>query len=710
MEKALELRNDAIGFVALQLQKLPEDTLNVLKMAACIGNQFDLETLAIVCQKSLTETSAVLEKALRDGFISTDGKFYDFDFKLKARAGGLLHSHIANYTFLNNQFQEALYLLIPDEKKQANHYDIGKCWLQKTPENRRESYIFKLLHQLNYGQHLILPQKERDELAQLNLIACREAKSTTAYEAGRNYANIGLSLLGDNAWQRQYSMSLEFHDLAATLAWLSGDFQAMEQFIDIVMVRSKLILERVNVYRIRIQSNTSQGKLTEAIDIAQEILQKLGIVFPEAPTQEDIEQAINEIDKVVGDREIEDLVNLPLMTDKEKIAIVEIACSILPAAYISGSSLFPLLVTLSVKLSIQYGNTLFSASAYAPYGIIACNMKKDVDAGVKFGQLALEVVSQMDAKAVKPEIINVVGSFILHRKSHIKETLPLLKEGYSLGLEVGNLEFVGYIAHNFCLNSFWCGQPLVTLEWETQTYCNDLVQLNQSTPANWCRIYWQSILNLLGLAENPSILSGKALQEVEFLPQLLEAHDLGGLFMFYSYKLMLCYLFGDIKSAQKNAIEAICYLIAAPGIVGEPAFYLYDSLTALKTLSSQSENTVETLQRVEQNQIQLKQYWAHYAPMNHKHKVDLVEAEKYRVLGQQAEAAELYHKAISGAKTNEYMQEEALANELAAKFYLNGGEEKIAAAYMQEAYYCYALWGAKAKTDDLEKCYPQLIR
>ncbi|NEO57618.1 MAG: GAF domain-containing protein [Okeania sp. SIO3B5] len=208
---------------------------------------------------------------------------------------------------------------------------------------------------------------------------------------------------------------------------------------------------------------------------------------------------------------------------------------------------------------------------------------------------------------------------------------------------------------------------------------------------------------------HPSILSGETFQETEILAQLLEAQDFYGLYVFYIYKLMLCYLFGEIESAQNQAVEVKRYLIAAPGIVVEPAFYFYDSLTALAALDSLSAETSELFQRVEQNQTQLQQHWAKYAPMNHQHKVDLIEAEKYRVLGQKLEAIELYDKAIAGAKENEYIQEEALANELAAKFYLEWGKEKFAQAYMIDAYYCYSHWGTQAKIKDLEQRYPQLL-
>ncbi|MCL6750176.1 GAF domain-containing protein, partial [Nostoc sp. CCCryo 231-06] len=101
--------------------------------------------------------------------------------------------------------------------------------------------------------------------------------------------------------------------------------------------------------------------------------------------------------------------------------------------------------------------------------------------------------------------------------------------------------------------------------------------------------------------------------------------------------------------------------------------------------------------------------WSHHAPMNHLHKYHLVQAETARVLGQLFEAEEFYEQAIIEAKDNEYLQEEALAYELAAKHYLARGREKIAQTYMKEAHYCYDRWGATAKVKDLETRYPQLF-
>ena len=111
---------------------------------------------------------------------------------------------------------------------------------------------------------------------------------------------------------------------------------------------------------------------------------------------------------------------------------------------------------------------------------------------------------------------------------------------------------------------------------------------------------------------------------------------------------------------------------------------------------------------MKKNQKKMKK-WADRAPTNFLHKYYLLEAELNRVLGRSLEAIAQYDKAIELAKANEYINEEALANELTAKFYLSREKTKIAGLYMQEARYCYQKWGAVAKVKHLDETYPRLL-
>ncbi|MEM9539170.1 MAG: AAA family ATPase [Cyanobacteria bacterium P01_E01_bin.42] len=711
------LTDDVVEFMVGRLYKLPEATQNALKLAACIGNQFDLETLAIICEIPSEEVAANLWSALAEGLILPQSEAYKF-FQGWEQDEEKGEEIAVGYRFLHDRVQQAAYSLIPESQKQKTHYCIGQLLLQQIPPEAREDSVFVLVNQLNYGIALMTQQQERDELAQLNLIACRRARNATAYEAGREYAETGLSLLRKTAWQHQYDLSLAFYDLMAELAFLCGDLESMERFIEEIVTQSRSLLDCVRVYRLKIQASASQHQLIEAIAIALDFLEKLGIAFPESPTEEDVRQGIAEVRQLMGDRDIESLVNLPRMSDARYSAIVQIANGIMPAVFLSCPSLFPLLVCATIQLSLEYGNAPASAYSYSCYGLIACKLLQEVDTGVRFGRLGLQVVSKLKAKAIQPEVASAVGSCILHRKFPMRTMLPVLREGYETALEIGNLEFAGYTAYLFCLVSFWCNQLLSTLRQETSIYGNALIQFNQLTSAYYCQLHRQATLNLLGESEHPTQLSGEAFQETKSLQQMQEAKDLNGLYFFYLLKLMLCYLFGDIESAQNYSTAIKPYFEVGTGSVGEAAFYFYDSLIALASLDSSSEKRAERLEQVEQNQIIMQQHWASHAPMNYQHKVDLIEAEKCRILGEKLEAIECYDRAIAGAKENEYIQEEALANELFAKFYLDWdfgsaqskGRTKEASLYMQEAYYCYTQWGAKAKTTDLEQRYPELLK
>jgi PAS domain S-box-containing protein len=257
------------------------------------------------------------------------------------------------------------------------------------------------------------------------------------------------------------------------------------------------------------------------------------------------------------------------------------------------------------------------------------------------------------------------------------------------------------------LFSYFSGTELTEIEKEIASCNNILTQLKQQTVLNCNQISWQAVLNLLGHVENPCCLKGFAYNEEILLPLLQQANDRSGLHLFYLSKLILCYLFGNFSQAVENAASNELYL---DGVIGRfSVFYFYDSLAQLMLYASVSKLEQEHLfLKVTNNQKKLLK-WANTAPMNFRHKYDLVEAEKARVLGQVLEAEEFYEQAINGARENRYIQEEALAYELAAKFYLARGREKFAQTYMKEAYYCYMRWGATAKVKDLEVRYPKLL-
>ncbi|NJL43585.1 MAG: hypothetical protein HC935_10490 [Pseudanabaena sp. SU_2_4] len=373
----------------------------------------------------------------------------------------------------------------------------------------------------------------------------------------------------------------------------------------------------------------------------------------------------------------------------EKLTIMQVAAAIGPACFMLGSPLFPSLIALLVNLSLQYGNSPASGYGYACYGLFLNSFLQDASASGQFGRLAYRLASTSDAKNMRSETFAIVGLFLHHRQAHLQETLPILQTGYQAGLEAGNLGFVGHNGNGFCINSFWCGKPLVELETQIRSFRQQFLDCNQLTAANYCSIYWESIHFLL---DNPDAIEFSFSQG-----QIFDSKNSAGMFQFYLYKAALKFLIGDIALASADIAQARPYLAAGVETITEAVFYFYDSLIALATLSELGAESETQQQRIRANQARLN-HWAEHAPMNYLHKWQLVEAEICRVQGQQVEAMELYDRAIAGAREYQYIQEEALANELAAKFYLDWDKQNIARTYTIEARYCYQRWGGNCQS------------
>ncbi|RKZ50837.1 MAG: hypothetical protein DRR08_29880 [Candidatus Parabeggiatoa sp. nov. 2] len=387
---------------------------------------------------------------------------------------------------------------------------------------------------------------------------------------------------------------------------------------------------------------------------------------------------------------------------------MRVMVAVIPTTYFVSPRLMILLVLKQVELSLEYGNVSESSFSYTCYGFILCGVISDIESGYQFGRLGLDLLQRLSEERLKMKTIQVFNVVIRGWKEHVKEALQPLLENYHVGLETGDIEFAAYSIHYSFSYSYFTSKPLVTLEAEMAQYNHAIARLKQEGMLNWNHLYWQVILNLMGHSNNPCRLMGEVYDEDIQLPLYQQTNDRLAIHYLRLNKCILHYLFHEYAQAVENAEIAEQHLDGVTSQLMVALFHFYDSLARLEVypnLSHQEQDAVLT--KVSANQQKMK-LWAEHAPMNFQHKYDLVEAEKARALGQ-LEAIEWYEKAIAGAKENEYLQEEALAYELAAEFYLTRGMEKIAQTYMKEAYYCYQQWGAMAKVQDLEAKYPQLL-
>ncbi|MBW4518697.1 MAG: AAA family ATPase [Scytolyngbya sp. HA4215-MV1] len=702
-----KLPSNVVELVVDRIQNLPVLSQRVLSFAACAGNQFDLKMLAVVSGQLPLETATHLKPAIQQSLIAPIEE--DYQYLESYPQFSEIASNIT-YKFLHDRIQQAVYSLIPEHDKTQYHLKIGRFLLEVTSKELLEDRIFDIVDHLNIGLQLITEQPQKNELARFNLIAGQKAQTAIAYEAALNYLNIGRFLLSEDSWQTAYELTLALCESTAKAAYLAGDFEQMEQRVDEVLHHAQTALEKTKVYLVKIQACIAQDQFMQAIQIALQALELLGIQLPAQPNPERIAQGLSETKQIVAEKQIEDLVQLPRMTNPYQLAAMQMIASVCTPTYFLAPELWKLMVFQKMQISIHYGNAPGSAFGYADYGMIQCAIEENIDAAYQFAQLAITLQSQLNAKEFIPKTALLVNMYLKHWREHLKETLHPLLEAYQCGLETGDLEYATFaIAFRF-YHSYLIGRELTQLEQEMASYEGTIAQFRQVLPLNLTRIYRQAVLNLIEESNHPGQLLGNCYNEDERLPQLIAANDKYLLFHLYLNKLILAYLFQNTKQAAEYSTTAAQLLSdGAVGLLVVPVFYSYDSLARIAVFPQVSPaEQQQILQTIEANQ-QKMQHWADHAPMNYLHKFYLVAAERARILGQDAEAADAYDLAIDLAQTHEYLNEEALANELAGRFYLAKGKLKIARTYLWDARYGYLRWGATAKVRDLDQRYPEMF-
>ncbi len=698
-----------VDLVASRIEKLPEITQQVLKLAACIGDKFTLDVLSVVNEESINQTANYLNKALEAGLILPLNQNYRIPllFDDSEQISSFDNNQIG-YKFLHDRVQQAAYSLIPENKKQATHLRIGQLLKESTSQDKLADNILDIVNQLNFGIELLKEEREKLELANLNLLAGQKAKRNSAFEAAIKYLNIGLKLLVENSWQSHYDLTLGLYVETAEAEYLTGNFEKSHELTNISLEKCKNILDKVRVYEIKIQFHTAKGEVTKALDIGVTVLKGLGLNLPKQAKNIHILSAFAQTKLVLAGKNIEDLLYLSEMEDPYKLAIMKMIMFITPVASQSGSLLFPLMVLAMVRLSIQYGNSMYSSYAYSGYGAMLCDKFGDIDSGYRFGQLGIKLLSHLNAYSLKAKVFLIYNTMIKHFKGHISQTIPNLIEGVQSGVETGDILFSSYNACFVVQNSFFCNTHLDIFIKEIDKYI-ELVSNNFKieTDVVGLKVLRQTVLQLQGLTLNRISLTSDDLSEEDFLYLYKEQPIIMRIFCFC--KAQNNYLFANYQVSIKSVKESQKYEESDPGFFVYILNNFYYSLSLLADITNASQQEKQNyLHQIKINQRKMK-VWANYASCNFQHKYDLVEAERARVLGKNNLAIDLYDKAVAGAKGNNYTAEEALANELAAKFYIEQGKEKFAKIYMTDAYYGYFKWGAFAKVKDLEDNYPDYI-
>ncbi len=692
----LRITDNVLDLMAGKIRKLSEPTQLTLQLAACVGSAFDLDTLAEVSEKSPGEVVIDLQSAVKEGLI------------LPPEEGGhfreITKQGRQSYCFLHDRVQQAAYSLIAEDLEKEIHLKIGRLMLENSPQIEQDEKLLDIVAHLNRGVELIISEVEFTQLARLNLLAGQRAKAAVAYEPALSYLRAGTDILRVDRWGTQYELCYALHMELAECEYLSGNLDQAEMLFDIILNHAGTNLDKAKVYRIKLALYQNIGQSQQALDCGIEGLRLMGYRLPVAPSKIAILVEILRAKLLIGRRSAADLLELPEMSDPNIMVVTDLLVSITPPAYFLNKDLFSLAVLKMLNLSLRYGNTQGSSFAYTMYGFILGSVLGDFETGYEFGQMALELNERSNDMPSKCESYMTFGGFITHWRKHIRECYEYLVDGYRAGLESGDFMYAGYCAGFDTAYRLFDGTPLDELDKRCRQYLPVLEKINH-------RVMYIGVTGVhrAGLDFRDAAHAQDGYDEAAYIAEMKREGMDFVYYLYCAFKLAVHYSFENYHEALEMALDLHENIDQLLGMFHCARHNFYFSLTMAAVYENASPRDQKQYWKIlKANQKQMRK-WAANCPENFQHKYLLVAAEMARIRGDVSRAKKRYGQAVEAARQSGFLQNEALALELAAKFYLANDQLQKAQLFMREARNVYTRWGAEAKVEHLDGKYAQLL-
>jgi predicted ATPase/signal transduction histidine kinase len=680
--------DNIVDLMAGKLSRLPHTTQQALGQLSCLGNVAEIATLALVQGESEEQIHAALRAAVRAGLV----------FRLDSV-----------YTFIHGRVQEAAYALVPASERAAVHLSIGRLLLSRTPPEETEEKIFEIVNQLNRGTVLIDSLEERGRVAELNLLAGKRAKASTAYASALTYFVAGYALLAEKSWEQRHALTFALEFQRAECEFLTGNFAAAEERLSMLSRRAKDLADSAPVARLQTELYAALDQSDRAVEAALEYLRRAGVDWSPHPTNDEVRQEYERIWRQLGNRPIEALVDLPPMTDPACWATLDVLTAVEEPSHFIDQNLRCLVIARIVNLSLEHGNSDGSCVAYVQLGWLVGPRFGDYRAAFRFGKLGLDLVEKRGLERFRTRVSQCFGYFINPWSRHLRSGLELLRRSFTTAQEAGDVKYAVYSCDRLVTILLAAGDPLGEVQREAETGLEFARNAKFGYVVDIIIGQLRFIRALLGLTASLSSFNDSEFDEIRFEQNLkANPHSVFARCWYWIRKLQACFCAGDCASALEAASKAEPLLQTGRGHFEWAEYIFYGALArAAQYDSASSEEKVRYREALAAHHEQIV-VWAENCPENFANRAALVGAEIARIEGRELDAERLYEKAIQSAREHGFVQNEAIAHEVAARFYSARGFETTAHAYLRNARYCYLRWGALGKVRQIDQSYPSL--
>lgn len=703
----VHLAEDVIALMIENLQQLPVTTRESLKMASCIGRQFNLKTVEIINQRLNTDvydtafnaTYNHLEKAVQEGFLKKKG---------------------TNYVFSHDRIQQAVNSQNSAVFKRKVHLNIGRLLYNKLKRELGENFhqqlekqpsetIFTILNHWNKGINIINSKVEKSELANLNLIAAQKSIRISAIEAALEYIESGIQLLYDDSWRRDYQLTLNLYSHLLETKYLSGDLSHLEERLIYINKHVKEKIDSVDAHEIVIQAYNAHQQFDKAFALGLKYLEELDFKLPSQVSKLNNIVYLTQLEILMRSKGIEGFSKLPKLTDQRAAGIMRILKSICNSIYFTKSDLLPVFTLKSIQVVAKYGNTPDAIISYGSYALICSGVLKKYQKAFEWGEFMSKLVEEYKAAAHQPFTDIVRYSLLFHPNKSIKEVLSPVHQSYLKCLETGNTDYTFYVAFTSTYMNFFAGQPLSYVLDLIDVYVHKLKPLEQQVTFHHLETYakmyrelhYTSNQNRKKNQFNAGIRSQTESKNTDVLSFGIHCNQ-----MIYNFYI------NDYQKAYYHANETEHYLHSSLGSYVLRMYSYFSALTFIQVLKHKAAFNID--EKILRKKIKTItgyfQKWSQQVPANYRHKYVLLNAEMKCLENEFKYATVLFDEAIMLTKKEQLPNEIGLARKMAAQFYLSRGDEENAKWNLEKAIEAFQKWEAHGLVEQLKLQYADLLK
>ncbi|QSQ19960.1 AAA family ATPase [Pyxidicoccus parkwayensis] len=704
----VEVTENVLELMLLAIRQLPALTQQLLGVAACFRDRVDLWLLSAVVGRSAEDTAGALWSAIQEGLLVPASQGPRF-----THAAGPPHespaARGATYRFVHDRVQQAADSLLSEEERRHIHRELGRRLLEGASGEALDERIFEVVDHFDMGLEPSQPltPPERLRLAELYCRAGARAEAMSAFGSALVYLRQGVELLPSDAWQARPELTLKLHRRTAECAHLTGDHDFAEALVQAALPHVTSDLERVGLYEIHVIAYTLTQEYLEALRWGRMGLRLLG----EAPPERELEQAISRESAAVGrlmrGRTRDELLAAPPTKDARRLTLMRFMSSVVMAAYFGDQDLlFAWFQARMLHLCLAHGHGPQSSHFYVAYALTLEVATGDYDTAMKLGEVGVELSRRYGDPRQESRALTTFAGSVSHWRAPYRTNVPLLRRAFTAGLEGNEFLFASYAATQVVEVLFAMGAELTSVHTEIETSRVFIQKVGHRDMEALLLAYRQAIRCLQERTFQRARYDDESFSEPEYLDSIRASPLV--LCEYQILRLQTSFLLGDLADALEMSRAARPNLHLVRPLLPSIEHTFYTALTLAASLPTASFSSRDSLRAELEAHLGQLESWARGCPENFRQKHLLVGAEMARLDGRQREAMHLYDEAIDAAQQNGFPQDEALARDLAGRFYRSLGHRRIATPYLVAAVKGFARWGARAKAAALTEEFPDL--